>query len=90
MFFAFQEVSRAESAEGLWEKAEKSPRTREEGRRGESSEIVQDCAQDVAQVDLTGGSARWCPGNRPFSPQSARFHLGIAAKETLPIAILVI
>ena len=63
---------RRRSAGGLWEKG--SPRTREEGRRSETLEIVQDFAQDVAQVDLMVDLPVGVLGTRgPSSPLSGAF-----------------
>ena len=54
-------------------------------------EIVQDFAQDVALVDLMVDLPVGVLGTRgPFSPLSGRFHLGIAAKEMLRTAMVII
>ena len=64
---------RRRSAGGLWEKG--PPRTREEGRRVETFEIVQDFAQDVAaEVDLMVDLPVGVLGIRgPPSPLSGAF-----------------
>ena len=69
---------------------EGSPRTREEGRRVETLEIVLPrMSRSASGPD--SGSARRCPGNqRALFTSIGALHLAIAAKEKLRIETVII